>query len=149
LPRSPILLLDDIPILLVSSYELAGPAEPPEEHVAYFKEHGRIRDKPLVPGDSPLRLYHSYVKAAVWPDDAVIKRCKKLIANQLLALLDSVYRSGIDDYGYRFNSCDDMDGRWKKVELDVSKLDIRWSAKKCCYTFKGGACLPEPVQTIH
>ena len=149
LPRFPILLIDDVPLLLVHGYSLGGSPEQPESHVEYFRKKGLIRSKPLVPPDSPLRLYDSCVKTAGWPKDTWANDRKLLVANQLLTLVDSVYRTTRSEDGYRFWAENDADDKWKVIAGKIAKLDIRWNAKKCCYTFKDGTCLPEPERTIY
>ncbi|HET6548556.1 MAG TPA: hypothetical protein VFG79_08885 [Solirubrobacter sp.] len=49
LPRFPIVLAADVPLLAVRGYDLAGFAEPVEAHVTYYREHGRVRARPLSP----------------------------------------------------------------------------------------------------
>lgn len=49
LPRFPIVMLRDVPFLVVNNLVLGGKAEPVATHVAYFREHGTIRAKPLAP----------------------------------------------------------------------------------------------------
>jgi hypothetical protein len=47
LPRFPIVLVRDVPFLAVRGYDLAGIPEGVEVHVAYFRDHGTIRTRPL------------------------------------------------------------------------------------------------------
>jgi hypothetical protein len=144
LPRFPILLQDGVPLLLVSGYLLAGFPEQPESHVEYFRQHGRLRDGPLVPPNDPLGLLGPAVKAADWPpgtDDG--HRASLLIANQLLALVDTVYRREVDRHGYRLWPDGDPDREWKAAAAAVAKLEIRWDRGKQRYTFKDGTSLPE------
>ncbi|HJZ59890.1 MAG TPA: hypothetical protein VKE74_33420, partial [Gemmataceae bacterium] len=144
LPRFPILLQDGVPLLLVAGYTLAGRAEQPESHVEYFRKHGRLRDGPLVPAGDPLGLLSPAVKAAGWPpgtDDG--HRASLLIANQLLALVDTVYRREADRHGIRFWPDGNPDREWKVVAAAVAKLDIRWDRGKQRYTFKDGTSLSE------
>jgi hypothetical protein len=49
LPRFPIVIADDVPLLAVRGYSLAGLAEGVDAHIAYFREHGVIRQAPLSP----------------------------------------------------------------------------------------------------
>jgi hypothetical protein len=49
LPRFPIVVAGDLPLLVVRGYDLAGFAEPVEAHVTYYREHGTVRARPLVP----------------------------------------------------------------------------------------------------
>lgn len=49
IPRFPILLVDDVPLLLTRGYDLAGLPQPVDDHVNFFREHGRLRTRPLAP----------------------------------------------------------------------------------------------------
>ena len=42
LPRFPVAIEGDIPFFLVEGYRLAGRAERPESHVAYFRKFGTL-----------------------------------------------------------------------------------------------------------
>jgi hypothetical protein len=150
LPRFPIVLLDDVPLLLVSGYSLGGKAEQPASHVKYFRDNGRLRDRPLAPGNTPLGLLDIFAKSTAWlyADDSE-SRGKLLIANQLLNMVDSVYRRDTDAYGYRIWATHDLDGRWKSIEAEVAKLNIRWNADKNCFTFKDGSHLAEPIRILY
>jgi hypothetical protein len=52
MPRFPILLVQDIPFLVVTGYDLAGMPEPVDAHVAHFRSHGVLRSKPLSPSST-------------------------------------------------------------------------------------------------
>jgi hypothetical protein len=52
LPRFPIVIVRDIPLLVVRGYSLSGLPEPVSDHIAYYRGHGTIRDRPLVPSPS-------------------------------------------------------------------------------------------------
>jgi hypothetical protein len=49
LPRFPIVLVDDLPLLLVSGYVLGGEAEPLSVHLDHYRRHGTLRARPLAP----------------------------------------------------------------------------------------------------
>jgi hypothetical protein len=49
LPRFPIVLAGDVPLLAVRGYTLGGLAEPVDVHVDYYREHGTLRAAPLSP----------------------------------------------------------------------------------------------------
>jgi len=158
LPRFPILLQDDVPLLLVSGYDLAGLAEMPERHVNYFRENGRLREKPLMPGNNPLGVMDSWAKNAscLFEGPGRLSRNdgaaqgKELIANQLLNLLDSVYRKDADVYGRKLScrGADEADREWSTIKAEIAKLKIKWDAKKNCYTFEDGSRLPKPIRKL-
>src|SRR3989442_5456521 len=66
LPRFPITIEGDIPFLLIDGYCGAGFPQPPEEHVKYFREHGKLRVGPLVPTVSPLEAIERFARSPRW-----------------------------------------------------------------------------------
>jgi hypothetical protein len=56
LPRFPIVILDDVPVLLVERYILRGLAEPIADHLALYRTRGKLRAAPLAPARGPDRL---------------------------------------------------------------------------------------------
>jgi|GEM_PF-2917281 len=66
LPRFPIALVDDVPLMLVQSYTLRGLPEPVSAHVAYYRAHGTLRAGPLAPAANPdpMAGYESAYRAA-------------------------------------------------------------------------------------
>lgn len=56
LPRFPILIVRDTPFLVVAGYDLGGLPEAVDAHVAFFRAHGVLRDRPLAPPGSPAGL---------------------------------------------------------------------------------------------
>ena len=64
LPRFPIVIVDDVPLLVVSGYMLGGLPEPVESHVAYFRAHGVIRAAPLAPAAATADVEADF--ARVW-----------------------------------------------------------------------------------
>ncbi len=146
LPRFPVLLVDDVPLLLVSGYMLGGKAEEPERHLDYFKAHGQLRSKPLTPGNDPLALMAAVEKEAGWLFGLDLEPGRHLVGNQLLALMETVYRSERDSFGYRFSPDGDATAAWKAIAAEVGKLKIRWNSAECRYTFADGSRLPDPVR---
>jgi hypothetical protein len=74
LPRFPIMMVDDVPLMLVASYTLRGLPEPITAHLAYYREHGKLRAAPLAPAAGPDRMagYDAQYRAAYGaaPSDA-------------------------------------------------------------------------------
>jgi hypothetical protein len=152
MPRFPVLLLDDVPLLLVSGYVLVGEAEPVERHVAYFRKWGRLRSTPLIPVDAPFEVYEKFRrlylgaygdKLGEWGREQV----QILVINQLLRLVDSVYRRDPEAFDYQFAPKQDLAGHWKKLKADFTRLRVRWDARGNRYTFRNGtALLDRPVK---
>jgi hypothetical protein len=53
LPRYPIVMVRDVPLLAVGGYILRGLPEPIEDQVEFYRAHGSIRSRPLAPPESP------------------------------------------------------------------------------------------------
>jgi len=120
-----------------------------ERHVAYFREKGTLREKPLTPGKMPLNLIDRFAKTTGrLYDNKHAAECNTLVANQILSLVDSVYRRE-EERGLKFPPGNNFDNRWKTVAGEVEKLDIRWSAEKGRYTLKDGSHLPDRVRKLY
>jgi len=52
IPGFPIALVDDIPLMLVNGYSLAGMATPMEKVVAFFRDNGELRPTLLAPSNA-------------------------------------------------------------------------------------------------
>jgi len=150
LPRYPLHIEGDIPLLLINGYLLGGVPEPVRDHVAYFRRKGTLRARPLSPSADPLgALERSRVAMALIhpPGDSWQDHHRGMVRNQLLHLVDTVYRIDKKGSGPAFDPGDGADGRWKKIEDEVSSLGIRWDSTKGRYTFKDGTSLPDrPVR---
>jgi hypothetical protein len=87
LPRFPIAMLQDVPILLIQGYELQGQEESVYVHVEYFERHGVLRRGKLRPTDQPLMLYAAMKRAPWWPDYGDESR----MINQIIRLVGPTY----------------------------------------------------------
>ena len=154
MPRFPIVIEGDIPFLVVESYEVEGFPEEPETHSRYFREHGTLRAKPLVPIAEPFKALDALVKSDHWTFHVTAndklhdeQDGRYMLDNQLLRLLDSVYRTEPNtcDFPLPFFELDPSGLR--KTLADVARLKIRWDRKADKYTFLDGTTLPEPKPT--
>jgi len=147
LPRFPVVLVDDIPLFLISGYSLVGVPQSVEEHVEYFRKQGRLRAKPLRPTNVPLSVLDQLQPTFRWfygVDERWRVDGKLMIINQLLRLVDSVYRLDPDREGHRFSERKQLENRWKSLVVEFDKLNVRWNEQKHRYTFKDGSTLPDP-----
>jgi len=148
LPRFPLLLAGDIPFLAVRGYMLGGEAQPPGQHVEYYREHGTIRTAPLRPVDDPLGALEEALRPlSVWATASCGEPCvpgPSFLANQALVLLDDVLRKEEDVYGERFPTSGAVEPRWRALREEVGGLGIRWDADAARYVFADGSTLPPP-----
>jgi hypothetical protein len=149
LSRFPVAIEGEIPFFLVEGYKLAGRAERPESHVAYFRKFGTLRAKPLSPTAKPVEALQAFEKSPRWyfktgKDDALDydQRERILLGNQVMKLLDTVHQVEPDSSGQFIGF--ESDEHDKKILLHASKLAIRWDAKESKYTFLDGTSLVPP-----
>ena len=86
-PRFPIVMLRDIPFLVVSGYILFGLPEPVEDHVAYFRSHGTLREQVLHPPASTEGIAEEFLQR--WNaayEDAYASQALKRIKTQIAKL---------------------------------------------------------------
>jgi hypothetical protein len=148
LPRFPIALEGDIPLLVVEGYMLGGAPEHPRSHVDYFRIKGRVRAKPLAPSDQPFKELEKFAKSPRWIYDGSDrfhdeKRGRQFLGEQLLRLMDTVYRVEQGDFGELLRFDDNEEARGKKVVEGALNLKIRWDSKTQKYTLLDGKSLPE------
>ncbi|MCI0642362.1 MAG: hypothetical protein L0Y72_20730 [Gemmataceae bacterium] len=148
LPRFPIALEGDIPFLLVTGYVLAGFPEQPESHVAQFRKQGRLRAQPLKPTAEPFKALEAFAKSRRWifgsedgskNDEAG----HRLLADQVVRLLDSIYRIEPDRNGALLPWGENAADRRRKIIESASAKAIRWAPEKNKYVFSDGTSLPE------
>ena len=154
IPRFPIAIVDDIPLMLVNGYILAGLASPMENVVEFYRVHGQIRPSKLTPNNDPLSAVAHLTNSSQWiygdtnlqetkfspPEDA--RQEQFMLQEQLLRLIDSVYRLPVDAMGNRLPWDENQrDTRWQKVVSDVSALKIKWDSRQDIYVFQNGTSL--------
>jgi hypothetical protein len=130
-------------------YSLAGSPEEPQMHVDYFRKHGTLRSKPLVPTNDPIRAIDEFANSPHWPftepeglNSAAAGRDR--LIEQALLLLDSVYRPEPDADGWLLPPGGEMNAELrKKILAEASRPKIRWDPEKHKYVFLDGTSLPE------
>ena len=149
LPRFPITIEGDIPLLLVEGYSLAGQAEEPGSHVEYFREHGTLRREPLAPSSRPFDDLARFEKSPRWRRTGTDlfednERRQHFLNEQLLRLLDTVYRVEAGRGGSLLPFGKQGAERRAKLIQGASSLQVQWDTKRHKYTFADGTSLPEP-----
>lgn len=66
LPRFPIVLVEDVPLLTVRGYALGGLPEPVQVHIEFFRSEGQLRAAPLSPRSSGAEVEDAFTSA--WRD---------------------------------------------------------------------------------
>lgn len=148
LPRFPIALVDDVPLLVVEGYSLGGLAEPPEDELDYFRRDGKLRATQLAPTSTPIAALEHFIKSPQWfvpktnrPTEGQTER--DMLREQILRMLSSVYRVEPDSEGNLLRTgCDGDTSKRDKILTKAAELRIRWNLKLDKYTFLDGTSLP-------
>jgi len=146
IPRFPLAIVDDVPFMLVDGYALAGMPQSPLEHLTYFREHGQLRAKKLFPSTHLLDVYDKVLAIANGLSERPMLGEQRMLAEQLLSLIDTVYRpSGIVRHQQRLALEDaGFQSGWSKRRNEIEHLNIRWSVDEIKYVFaKDGSALPD------
>src|SRR5262249_37432787 len=94
IPRFPILLWDDMPLLVVGGNCTKGARLPVERHGNYFRDHGRIRPAPLCPTNKLLQKLECFPMHLGLLDSSIgtsrdQRRISEIISGQLIRLAES------------------------------------------------------------
>lgn len=130
-PRFPIIVVDDVPLCIVSGYASVGPAESPEADLAVYKRRAILPKRLLVPPDNPLGIMKkcdTILELAFRP--SIDNRA--LIAMQLLRFdqrhtfrdanaFDAFARSSLDAKS------------WDALKGDFGRRQMKWDANKLQY----------------
>jgi hypothetical protein len=141
IPRFPILILGDVPLNLCSGHAFFGGTGSDKEdllrQIAFFRDHGEIRAKPLQPTDKPLQIYSEW-ESYRWPEAERPGRGRTIYFDENARRADSA------DNGIKLQ----LQTLVKTVYLgDVEhgsiQQPIRWDMKRNMYTFLDGKILPQ------
>jgi hypothetical protein len=164
IPRFPVALVDDIPLMLVGGYSIEGLGSSMEAVLAFFKENGQLHPKPLAPNNDPLSAIVHLMNSPQWIyTDTNLQnfggmslgsaedndREKSMLMEQLLRLIDSVYRLPADVYGNRLPCCEPPESAWQKVVSEVSTLKIKWDPRQNMFVFPDGSHLSPAENNIY
>lgn len=154
IPLFPTVLIDDIPLNLVISYAVFGGSGNIAKDLEYFRKNGKWRERPLHPSNHPLELLTALENSPQWIYGEDLNGTnneweKSQLAEQLLRLVTSVYRTETD-YDGRMIPRDRFDPqRWDRMVKEVAALDIKWDVAKNIYVRADGSSLPEVKEPIH
>jgi len=138
-PMYPVVLIDDIPLLLVAGYAGTGMPQSVLEHIAYFRQHGTIREKPLRPPDNPAGAIRALDKSDPFTrfrkQQPKSIECRSLILSQCLRMIDTVYPVEADPLGMIVNANDLPEEQWESSLTAIDNLHIVWDPRKSRYAF--------------
>ena len=94
LPLFPMVIVNDVPLLVVDGYRRLGQPAPVEKYITYYEQHGILRAEPLRPDDNPQHLMAIMEHAPWWSIyDTDVERGRYIMACQLLRLTGTLHSS--------------------------------------------------------
>ncbi len=134
---------------------MGGGMPQPWPHLKYYKEHGIIRQHQLRPTDDPLAIFDELLASPKWtfkkqgPMESEDEMARLIVANQLLALVETVYDVEADDFGQRIRLREDLQGRWNEILGEFAQLGVRWDVEQQRYVFADGSILPKKPRATY
>ena len=130
-PLYPLVLINDVPLLIVPGFFLGGLPEDPSRHIEFVERHCRVRPLSLVPPDNPLSLADDLLSSEIWYRPAS-EDDKAILRAQLLRLVRDAYpvHGVFEDifYGKLME-----EGVWKRYEEIFASLSIVWDQNENNY----------------
>jgi len=131
-PLYPLVLMEDVPLLIVSGYFTGGLMEEPFSHLDFCERHCQLRSAPLRPPDNPLALVDSLLNSEKWYRKEGKAQDHAMLGAQLLRLVRAVYAiPGVDEQ--RFSSFLEAAGVWSECVKTFQRLDARWDEQRNTY----------------
>jgi hypothetical protein len=142
LPRFPLTIVGDVPLMLAGGYSLAGKAEPPEQDVAWFRANGVVRARPLAPLPDVIDAIDADLAGPLRGKLTVDDALRLAIYDQVARLYGSVLHPAGRTVDAWFPFGPDMAGRWKAYRAQLAGVSARWDAKDSRFVLPDGSTLP-------
>ena len=135
LPRFPLAIVGDVPLLLAGGYTLMGEAEPPEQDVAWFRANGILRTKPLSPLPDVIDAIDAYLVGPLRSVLAVDDTLRESVYDQVARLYAGVLHRPEHLGG-------SPPGWWSAYRTQLAGVRARWNAKDSRFVRPDGSTLP-------
>lgn len=132
-PLYPLVLIEDVPLLIVTGFMLSGLPEDPMNHIEFCERYCFLRTRPLCPPDNPLPLAESLMTSKTWHREEV-EHDRGVLRSQLLRLVRDVYTlPGVDEPTY-YSKIIPSD-IWENCVCTYNRLHAVWDEEKNDYSF--------------
>lgn len=143
-PRFPVVLYRDIPLVGSGGGWHAGGHPTLEWHLEPYRERGTVRAQPLRPPDNPLAAVDRLLVSSEWPagveDQA---RARSMAREQVLRLVDPVYRVEEDQFDFRLTGgYDRQEPQWRTHLQGFAGVGAHWDPARSTYVRRDGTFLP-------
>ena len=140
-PRYPILMEQDVPLLIASPMVICGETAIKFDYLDSFWKRGKLRERPLCPPDSPLEILQRVQGSEQWlfdrdRDSGLSNRGKIMLIKQLVRLVKPGYRLGDRLDQFLNLPGKDIDRIWQNIKTEMSTDAITWDPVNNCYRNK-------------
>ena len=133
-PLYPLVVVQDVPLLIVSGFFLAGVPENPIKHIEFCNVNCNLRSEPLCPPDNPLSLAEILMSSVRWYRKE-LEHDKGMLRAQLLRLIRKVYAEpDMDEITFYTRLI--PDSSWEKYKIAFDSLNPVWDKKENNYRLK-------------
>jgi hypothetical protein len=136
-PRFPIQIVDDIPLLLIAGYTLEGRPPSVQPHLRYFRAKGVMRAAKLVPNDRPLRVLEKLKQLPAWKYTTRTNRDGAMIIGQLLTLIEDVRPFADESSKWKFAFKVAPPDQWSGFVAEFERTPIHWDPQSQQYRITG------------
>jgi hypothetical protein len=140
IPRFPMVVLEDVPLMLVSEYGVLGtPVIAPD--LDFFRRNCEIRSNPLRPTNQPFIVLEKLIQSKQWiysadRDDSESSAGRILLINQLLRLVNSAYHPEVNFEDLKPAEKLHLKHLWNKEVKKFPTLGILWDSNTNQYVLK-------------
>jgi len=125
-PIYPLTIRQDVPLLIVPVFTLAGDPEDPLAHIEFFEQNCHLREAPLRPPSDPLNLADELLASAAWyrPQEWQ-DRDRAILRAQLLRLVNTAYQvPGVEQDAFFVQL--QQPGAWAKYRHEFEQRNVVW-----------------------
>ena len=148
MPRFPLVVIHDLPLLAVGRYALRGVTQPALDHASYFNARGLLRARPLTPPDDPTTVLEDAprcVKEWLKSNDAQgTRKAQGALAawrEQIARVLLTAFDGKIPTQGGALRAwcaeCETHESRWNALVRWLASHRVAWDAKENRYKLLG------------
>jgi hypothetical protein len=125
-PLNPLEVVDDVPFMVGLQIAMGGMPEHPSSHIAWARQQGAIRDKPLAPTTNPLRAAEAILSSRRFKalENVSREQAVRSLRLQAHAMVKELVRPIIATKFDRIG-----DEKWKAALDEAAELGIHWDAK--------------------
>ncbi len=131
-PLFPLHLVEDLPLLLVGGYLVGGESLPPTVYLDWCAKHGRLRTKPLIPGDKPLAVLDKFLDSMVWRQVDPGDFHTGMLRRQILKSLPKQFQPS-EEVGQALLRNIEPTSFWLEKRMEEERQDLVWNSNQASY----------------